>query len=249
MGDISEYRGLITVVTFLGVFALLLTILPGAFMTAANNKTVDVPSGLFETADVYAYAETASFMMNDSAPTLPLDPEICYWEFTLGGHQLQLSYVIPNATSYNYGFYLWHIYYEWWIFPADHKMTFYDGNVDMGTDILATQLTENQIILRAKCSHLFVDVGFAYNDTLYSSFTNAWDHGAVYALFGIEFDQVNTSYNAMGLISNILFFSLPEETPVIIKAIISIPIWVAVGYLVFIFILRTIGAVFGGGGA
>jgi len=42
--------------------------------------------------------------------------------------------------------------------------------------------------------------------------------------------------------------SLPDVDPSL-NYIIAIPLWICCSYLIFIFVLRIIGAVFGGGGA
>jgi len=67
-------------------------------------------------------------------------------------------------------------------------------------------------------------------------------------MIGINFDQTGTGYNAWDLIGMLLFFQLPD-VHWIINILLALPFWVPVAYLTFIFILRAIGAIFGGGGA
>jgi len=99
-----------------------------------------------------------------------------------------------------------------------------------------------------QCSHFQMKGFFGYNDTLYSSPSQAWDHHGLWILLGINFDQMSTGFNAFNLIGMLLFFQLPMVHP-IINYIIAVPIWVCIIYLSFIFILRALGAIFGGGGA
>jgi len=113
---------------------------------------------------------------------------------------------------------------------------------------LNSDFQNNRANYKAQCAHFFVRIYFGYDETLYSSPENAWNYHGLNMLIGIDFDQVSTGYNAWSLIAMLLFFQLPEIHWVI-NALIAVPIWLCVGYLSFIFILRSIGAIFGGGGA
>ena len=251
MGDMSEYKGLLTVVTFLGVFVLLLQIVPSQFFVASEGRAVVAPE-LFEISDIYTYAETESRWLNNSGEDWVLNNQYKYWPLTLGGHQVNLYYLKPNNT---YGFYeilMLHIYYEWIIWPADHYMTFYKGGIDIGLELRSNyagtnEMTGNPCKVTVKCDHTSFDLSVAYNETAYSSFDDAWDHGQVGVFIGVTLDNVNTAYNALDLIGTLLFFAMPAETPLIVKLILSIPIWACVSYLIFIFMLRALGGIFGGG--
>jgi len=86
---------------------------------------------------------------------------------------------------------------------------------------------------------------FGFNDTKYSSPTEAWDNYELDILIGMKFDQVNTSINAWSLISMLLFFQLPE-VHWIINALIAIPIWITVAYLIYVLIIKIIPFIAGG---
>lgn len=251
MGDMSEYKGLITVVSFLGVFVLLLGLFPYDLLVASDsNRAVDVPSELIEVMSIYSFAETKTVYLNNSGTPWWLDPtNWLYWDIDIGSWDIDLYYTKPNQTVYTKTMNLVHVWYDWWIFPADDHLEFFSSSGEsLGEGLTVLEIgTENPQTFRATCSHTTYTVGMGYNDTTYSNYSDAWDHGGVAVFCGVNFDQVNTSYNAMNLISTLLFFSMPAETPLIIKLIISIPIWACVAYLMFIFVLRTIGAIFGGG--
>jgi hypothetical protein len=80
---------------------------------------------------------------------------------------------------------------------------------------------------------------FGYNTTSYDNCTQAYENDALGIWLGINFDQVNTQYNAWNLISMILFFQMPDVHP-LINVIIAIPIWVTIAYLVFTLITKLI---------
>lgn len=250
MGDISEYRGLITVVTFLGIFVVLLQLIPYQFFTAGEQREVDVPDELFEVIDIYAFAEANYWYLNDSAPEWWFDNQYRYWSIDLGGWDIDFYFKKPGESVLNYCWFV-HIWTEWFIWPSDHRLTIYTKTgVSQGDSLTLEEIgTTNPVAFKGKCDHTTYHFSLGYNSTSYSSFETAWDAGEVALFVGVNFDDVNTSYNAFDLIGTLLFFAFPVETPLMIKIILAIPIWACVSYLIFIFILRAIGAVFGGGGA
>jgi hypothetical protein len=97
---------------------------------------------------------------------------------------------------------------------------------------------------------------FNYNVTAFDYPTAAYEGtGAEDRICGLsmsigqDFSERMTQMNAWTLITGFLFFQLIPDLPVIISLLIEAPMWIAEAYLLFIFALRVIGAVFGGGGA
>jgi len=91
-------------------------------------------------------------------------------------------------------------------------------------------------------------VTFAFNTTAYALPSMAYNAHDAFLIFNIKFDDRNTSVNALNMIGMLFTASLPGVNP-ILNYLIAIPLWICSLYLVFIFVLRIIGAVFGGGGA
>lgn len=249
MGDISEYRGLVVAVSFLGIFALFINLVPAEFFTASqSNKLVGIPEDLVQAYDIYSFAETQYTYLNSSHPVWWINTDYRYWSIDIGGWDIDFYFKNPNVSAPSYCW-LVHIWTEWYIWPSDHYLTLYDMNaISLGETLSIDEFEgEAPFSFRAKCDHTTYYMSLSYNTTLYSSFEDAWNHEGVAAFAGVNFDDVNTSYNAFDLIAGLLFFAWPAETPIIIRAFLSIPIWACVSYLIFIFILRAIGAVFGGG--
>ena len=98
----------------------------------------------------------------------------------------------------------------------------------------------------SNCEHVEFVVILNFNDTLYSTPSDAWDSDELYVFTGIHFDQTQTTFNVWEIIGMLLFFGLPD-VHFLINAVISIPLWCCIAYLSYILILRTIGALFGGG--
>jgi hypothetical protein len=108
----------------------------------------------------------------------------------------------------------------------------------------------------ARSSRTTFHVIFNYNRTAFDYPTAAYEgtgdptHTCGLAMsIGQEFSERMTQINAWTLITGLLFFQLIPDLPFIVNVLIEVPIWICEAYLIFIFALRVIGAVFGGGGA
>ena len=254
MGDISELRGLIVVVSFLGACALLFAFIPTEFYAVGEERETDVPN-LFEAMDIYAYAETKSFWMNESGgwvsyiygagnPYYGMSVDLGNWDIDFYYKPADSSFLdcsLLHKTKIFFG-----------LFPTPHELDWKLTNgQSKGVKLSVEEMQEiagdtDTIFLRPKCKHTTYDVYFAYNSSIYSDFTEAWNSHGLAFFAGVNFDQVNTSYNAWNLIATLLWFKMPNM-PFFMQALLSIPIWVCIGYLVYILILRAIGAIFGGG--
>lgn len=107
-----------------------------------------------------------------------------------------------------------------------------------------------------RCSKTTFNIIFNYNVTAFDNPTEAYEgtgepsHTCGLSMnIGQDFSERATQLNAWSLITGFLFFQLIPDLPVAISIMIEAPIWVCEAYLLFIFALRVIGAVFGGGGA
>ena len=249
MGDLSEYRGLLTVVSFLGMFALLISLIPSGFNAAQDVRLVNAEQYEgFEAIDLQNFAET----WNGSIDAGEMWGILHLQHIDIGGYQFDL--VSLNANPPNDVIQMYHYDY-WWIFVVgSHKMTWYDKRgFDLGTTVNKAELDSNYEVgkpleFKAQCPHFFVKVFMNFNTTIYDLPSEAWDDNDLHVLIGINFDQTQTVFNAWDIIGMILFFSLPDINP-IINAMIAIPLWACIAYVSFILILRAIGAIWGGGGA
>jgi len=256
MGDISEMRGLIVCGTFLGVFVLLLMWMPPELFTAGNYRQV-VVEDVFEGVDVFAFADTDSWCLNETGGwEYPLDNTMYVRNVDdgdgyIGGHDVLFFYRDANETPLE----TWtHHLYGGFLITLVHDMNYYDTNgIDQGQQLTVAEIEANSddnvtSKFYLKCSHFTMVQIYGYNGTTFNSFTHAWNNWGLYSFWGVDFEHVSTSYNAFDLVGKLLFWQLPSVN-VYINALISIPMWICIEYLLFIFILRVIGAVFGGGGA
>lgn len=248
-------RGLITAITFLGVLTLLLMWIPVELYTAAEGRQVYTPE-IFETIDIYDFAETKTIQFNETGGQYWLVDNTFYQaDIDIGDWNVDLYYKIANETGLTLR--ILHRWVEWYIIPASHNLDLLDKQSVVRNDengFLSVSSIQNNAEAsnngtsrwRAFCDHFTYHTTFGFNNTIYNNFTHAWNNQDLYAFFGVEFTHVNTSYNAFQLMAMLLFFQIPSLN-VYINALIAIPIWACIAYLSFILILRTIGAIFGGG--
>ncbi len=271
MGDISEYRGLIIIFTFLGIFAILISapILDARFAMSATNMTLtDTPSdkwlastsniGGFNTtwlgSDGYCFNLSESYEFTTDVYVV-LNVGTGPDPYKFGGHDLDLYYTEPNQTTYSKHFI--NMRHNFGFLGAD-DMVVYDR---LGTEIsylivspfIAEVLLVERIDLyslpfKFQCPHFYMSADFYYNKTIWSDAIEAFNHNELYMLLGINFDQYGASYDAWSLISKLMMFQ-PVDIPSPLNLFIAFGLWAAISYMIFIFVLRVIGSVFGGGGA
>jgi hypothetical protein len=253
MGDISEIRGLVTVVSFIGVTVLLMGLIPPQFFEEEYEGLTVIPPEVFEGIDIQSFKETWNYCLNetggaDKGNYYMVEIKNVEQEF-FGGHDLDLWYKKANETQLD--LHIEHWYAKWIFFLVSDglKWTNKKGisrGLTLDSQELDADYSNSGMEYTAECKHLEVKAYFGFNDTLYSSATEAWNYHGLWVFIGINFDQSATAYSAWDLIAMLLFFQLPD-IHWFINALISIPLWIAIAYLAFILILRAIGAIFGGG--
>ena len=247
-GDTSgEIKGLIVVITFLSTFFIITAMIPSGFLqTAPEGRTVDVPE-YFEGIDIQSYADT--YVIN-----LTVTDFIEYDEFSFGGWEMKYTDWNPPDCL------IWiRTQAKWWVFRWDFQyFKWYDKEgVEQSESTWIGEYHEKQAIsydaldeayenfgkeglrwiLKNIYTQMVVYVGF--NMTKYSKPSDALNNGELSLLLCMNFDKTNTSYNAWNLVGAILFFQMPDVHPAI-NALIAIPLWVMIAYLVYVLILKAI---------
>lgn len=245
MGDLSELRGLITVIAFMGVFTLFLSWVPPQLYVADDYRSIYTPDQ-FEAIEIYAFADYEALVNDESSGHVDVfDSTIwIYEDFVLGNWDLDFAYRRANQSNL-----ICTVKHEAWnliVFPDFHHLSQYDTNGVEATsggwltvDAIDDNKEPNGYVsrFRAECGHFALYVFFSFNISDWSTFEEAWNHEELNIFFGIDFDDVNTSYNAFHLVSMLLFFSLPE-IPIYIQAPISISLWACIAYLLYVLIIK-----------
>lgn len=245
MGDISELRTLIVVGTLLSAFIFLGAAIPAQFVGGIDDtNSINVPSN-FDYQNLLGWNSTAVFQVDyDSVNTA-----------TINGYNIRVwsdaNSLIMNTYAGYYGWLMWEQdYFEWYQNGTLVSATtgFY-GNSRMYVDVFQTQNdTDGPLTYDIRNSHTSFRILVDWNHTAYTSVTSAFIAGQLKLIFNANFDAVGSQLNGWTLVTGLMTFSLPD-VPVYIQYPLSIGIWCALAYVAFIFVLRMIGAVFGGGGA
>jgi len=243
MGDISELRGLIVVVTFMSVFVILVLMMPYQFVIGTPSSVQVTVPDYFEISNIMTYnlSETKLITLNQTI-----------WDFSLGGHNLFVDNFHPEA--YIDAIQIRH--YSWWgpFIVNAHPMKWYDrvGQLISQGELNAHLLYIDKLdahdygeAYTVRCDHIYFSTVFGYNQTLYSSYLDAFTHEALDLWMGITWDQQATSFNAWQIVGMLLTFQAPNIHWAI-NSIIAIPIWVCIAYLAYVLIIKIIPFIPGG---
>jgi len=256
MGNMSEMRPLIVIGTFI-VTAVLLTgwmvsESPAMFSSASEGSS-SLPNRQVSPTELLAWNSSYTFNITRDA-YLPHS-----YEFTLGGWNFRL--VAGSAP----GGILVYTFDWWWILEWNYEdMKIYHDSIDVssygggsyssGTPWLSLSRMNSDysasqgIIYVFQNSKTKLTLDFTFNFTKYAYPEDAIDGDGLHATVYQDYSDKNTGLNAITFISSLFTFSLPGVNSFVI-ALIMTPIYIGLGYIAFIFALRIVGAVFGGGGA
>jgi len=244
-GSLGELRPLVTIVSTLGLFALLVCMIPGEYSAAEyEGRELTVPE-YFEGIDIQYFASihNTTIVFGDPWPAYP----DLFWEgFDLGGWNFEFE--VNRKSNVDYAALI--RYDIWWIFKHNthHLKWINSKGITVGNDygdLRFTDLDENYDENINECRFTVKDdvmqlmVYFGFNTTKYDTPTQALDQDELSVLFCVGFDQLNTAINSWNLIGMILFFQMPDVHPAI-NAIIAIPLWVCIAFLVYVLILKAI---------
>lgn len=244
MGDISELRGLVTAGTFITISVILVGLVPSQFYVMEDEKRQIEVADYWEVLDLLHFNET--------------------WPFTLYGWGGPVSTGKVDMGGYTFEQYWWEGNVSTFIMRWDKSLiifwrimedgVFYHDEMELGTRLTSERLNydyANGGLEELEYTVIFPDVTqmkmiFTFNTTTYPSPGVAWGNSELYGLWGMNFDQTQSTFNAWDIIAMLLFFNLPNVHWVI-NLILKIPIAISIIYISFILLLRAIGAFFGGG--
>lgn len=249
MGDISEMRGLIVLFTIVALTISLIVLIPAQFFTPEDS--INEPySPDADVLDLIAWNSTYVLNMTYGAG-------FQYYDFELNGY----NFVV---TTFEYNSDDWlavSTYAKWWVFEWDRQdFTWYNSGVKYSEEIAPTltyqaindtKISNDTFTFSLKNKYTSTSVTCVWNSSAYASFDAAYEDDAASLVFNVDWNDRNTGMNALQLVGMVLTGSLPNMDPAlsVVFAMISWGLVAAGVYLGFIFVLRIVGAVFGGGGA
>lgn len=239
-------RNLLFIVSFIGLFAFLGSMMPVELSTTFQMRN-QTTSEYFEAIDIQSFVDSVNITMDESPPFIFRNYPNRYMQkdFDLGGHDVDIWYKMANSTNQ------WVELYHFWneLIIIRHKDVMHWTNkdgIDRGTELSREELnadytneTIEYTVDDGRKRRLQFTVYFAFNTTLYSTPEDAWNYNNLQVMGGIGIDQINTTQNAWGLISLLLWFDSPDLHP-LINFMVHLPIWTSMAYLVYRLILMAI---------
>lgn len=234
MGDLAELRGLVAVIAFFSCFVILVAATPSEFLVTSPDYRQVEPPEYFEAIDITTYATT----YNNTVP-----PYLVPLEWSFGGYDWVMEnynpyYIVVGKKEY------------WWIFwigttwfEFRNKQGINRGD-ELAPEELDADFDADSGSVKYSCSSpawqtIHFDIHFGFNTTKYNLPSDALDKNELYFLQGMGIESISTTISAWNLIGMLLFFQMPNIHP-IINGLIAIPIWVCIGYLIYVLILKAI---------
>jgi len=246
MGDIAELRGLIVVIVFLSVFVSLVLTIPIPFnVTGYEDKRQTTIPEIFEGVDINAYASVYNNTIDDG------------YDYTQQWDCGGISWTLQ--AQYNDRIYLKRNRY--WVFgpigiyQGSDEMTWQsEKGANRGEVLTDTYLdadfNNDTGGNKYKCfiqsdPKIYCNIYFTFNVTKYSTPSEAKDLGELYYLQTIGVEVQASTMNAWNIIGMLVFFQMPEIHPVL-NALIAIPLWICIGYLIYVLVIKLIPFIGGG---
>lgn len=259
----SEMRGIIVVGTFLGIALTLILMMPPELL-GATQTTIPNNQGL---TNLLSINDTISY---NFAGIWYRSPNI-----DVGGWHTCMTEAYPIISGITYSdnasrvfqFEITDSWYTYFYNREDFrwKDTNTETYIDFQTPILLppSYAVETHYVITMNTLNRYVDntaftiqssrckmnIMFTYDKTIYTNPLNAYEHMGLSVQIGIDYNERNTQISAWSFVYNLFFFQDIEGLEPTVANLIRIPFVLALGYILFICVLRVIGAVFGGGGA
>jgi len=244
MGDTSgEIKGLIVAITFLSTFFIIVAMIPAEFMVSSTEgRTVEVPE-YFEAIDIQFFSFIHNFTIG--APDI-----YGKWDYKFEFAGRNVEFFRQEGLGFSV-----RLYDKFWIFEYNIRgMEWFDANGRKVSEydtfyldyLPFDELDSNYDSDMRVCPFTVKRSGetefkvyFAFNTTKYSTPSEALEDNELHALFCAGIDDANTKLNAWNLVGAILFFQMPDVHPAI-NALIAIPLWTLIAYIVYVLILKAI---------
>lgn len=228
----SEQRAFVFSVSFILIFATLLSTIPIDFQGADTSPDIVIP---VDPSLVTGFSETENW-------TKSAVDGFGNYAYTLGGN----SWVFFSYSG---------LYYQLgskvliggvlWLGQLDSCKFISEEGLDRGAALDIVEIDEDDTDGVVRYNLLSIGSGNSkggfviyWNTTAYSDPLDAYNADALYFLHGLGLGESATA-NIGGLIVSLLFFQIPE-VPLLINMIIVIPIWASIVYVLWFVIKEMI---------
>lgn len=213
---------------------------PELMAAQPHYRDVDVPEALeaFE-IPVYSYQSFDIIFIGEGSFSQDFD-------FDDHGPPYVYRFTAWNTTN-DYGYDPVVLFIEWDSYPfSGHGLDFwfnytnYDTNLAFATmDTIYAATDELVFTIKTEDNELSFLCSFKWNETSYSTPSDALHNDAMKLYVGRTWEQEMSSMNSWSIITMVLFFQLPDIHPAL-SLIIGLPIWVSFSYIIFIIITKIV---------
>jgi len=275
MGDLSELRGLVVGLTTLGVIFSMLFFMPPEFLQGYSTDSLTNP----QISNLLAYNTTYNYNFTGESEYRSEAILMSGWYITITETHPYFTNGTSDERNQSRVFQLeitdaitWLNYYYnredfKWYDNTNKELSVYTnvlvyGHYNYGSypnyqtvmPISILGYYTANLVFKVVSSRASFHVAFVYDRETYISpidaYSNSTEYGSALSIqFQIEWSERNTQTNSWDFIFALVFWKDIPYLDNMSSTIIRIPIMICFSYLLFIFVLRILGAVFGGGGA
>lgn len=251
---------LIYLFVVVGVFAVLFASIPGDFFEAAFSSSMGVDKEIaerFDVANVTVYGNTGGGNMTYQWSSYHDHSDAPQHQAGLPSGQYLEVWWADDPSWVAKSLQFRHTTEQWWGL-AFHRMVIYyaDGTLIPFSNYIYAEYLETAWDDDANASVFLTRTPVAssyliqYNQSKYSSITNAWDGGELNYFLSYEIDWNVTSINAFSLLGQLLTFQNPDlgitgPGGAMLNMLIAIPFW-AMTVILIIKLIQSVIPLIGG---
>jgi len=225
------------IVTFLGIFVILVSAMPTEFY-ASSYRGVTVPDEL-DALDVPVYDYTTLNITYDGSG---------YWQEDFGFDGGTDFRAISYNTTNTHGVDACVFFIEWDSFPwKAYGLDFWLEDVNEGATLYFPQLDEiydetGALLFSMKTQdsgQLKFICAYVWDEETYETPTPAFENDGVIIYIGLTWEQQMSTMSAWNIVGMILFFQMPQIHP-LFNLMFALPIWACIVYTIYRLILLAI---------
>jgi len=228
-GTLAELRPVLVIMSFVSVFVVLAAMIPAQFAVSSPNMDgVTIPTA-YEAYDIVLYNSTELHINHTGGAVKG------YWGDTIDIANSKIIFQSWNTTN-QYGVNAqlqasYYIFYPtewermtWTINGEEYPNVIYYSDLDT----LAGEYDDLEFhVVYGSVSRTLI---FHWNTTTYSNPSTALDADGMRLIIGVTWNELETKINAFTLLTQILFFSMPDIHWAL-NAILAIPLWIGIVYV------------------
>ena len=224
-------------VTFLSLFALVLSKIPMGFIANPQNYpyVTNIPfNNIYYSETIFggnlSISDSHNVQVNTGNPVTfnipPSSPQPTKVNVYYMGYYGPDSYRIS----------IYHEYTIFYVIPWSSEATPEISLLDVLNHVTPTNENQSYIIVHTDEPKTF-HVLLTFNTHLYANFTEAWDAGYMNMTIGYPVSSSLQGTDVFSILGNLLFFrGIEVGIDPLVNTVIALPIWVSFGYLLFRFI-------------